>query len=88
MSLKLDRLPNRESVKISFVASPELNAALADYAEIYSRTYGKKESVSDLIPFMLDAFMNADGGFKRARRPLHGNASSSHTTPAPIEQEE
>lgn len=78
MTLKLDKLPDREAVKITFTASPELKAALTDYAEIYRRTYGHKEGVADLIPFMLEAFMNADPGFKRARKAL-GDARSSST---------
>jgi len=70
MTIKLARLPDRNAVKISFTASPELKAALGDYAEIYRRTYGQKEGVAELIPFMLEAFMNADPGFKRARKQL------------------
>ncbi|MFN3226298.1 MAG: DUF2274 domain-containing protein [Hyphomicrobiales bacterium] len=70
MTLKLDKLPDRESVKITFTADASLKSALNDYAEIYRRSYGNKESVADLIPFMLDAFINADAGFKRARREL------------------
>lgn len=70
MNLKLDKLPDREAVKISFTADAELKSALNDYAEIYRRSYGQKESVADLIPFMLTAFMDADPGFKRARKQL------------------
>lgn len=77
MTLKLDKLPDREAVKITFTASPELKAALNDYAEIYRRAYGQKESVADLIPFMLEAFMNVDPGFKRARRQLEESRASS-----------
>ena len=82
MTLKLDRLPDRESVKITFTADADLKAALNDYAEIYRRAYGQKESVADLIPFMLDAFMNADPGFKRARKELQGARPSSPPTQA------
>ncbi|MDJ0683735.1 MAG: DUF2274 domain-containing protein [Alphaproteobacteria bacterium] len=85
MTLKLDRLPDRESVKITFTADADLKAALADYAEIYRRTYGQKEGVAELIPFMLDAFMNADPGFRRARKELGGARPSS---PAPKPQED
>jgi len=70
MTLKLDRLPDREAVKITFTADADLKAALNDYAEIYRRIYGHKESVAELIPFMLNAFMDADPGFKRARKQL------------------
>lgn len=80
MTLKLDKLPNRESVKITFAADADLKAALGDYAEIYRRAYGQKESVADLIPFMLEAFMNADPGFKRARKELDDARPSSTAT--------
>lgn len=77
MTLRLDKLPDREAAKITFTASPELKAALNDYAEIYRRTYGQKESVAELIPFMLESFMNADPGFKRARKQLEDAAGAS-----------
>mgnify|MGYP003668177738 FL=1 len=82
MTLKLDKLPDREAVKITFTASAELKAALNDYAEIYRRAYGQKEGVADLIPFMLDAFINADPGFKRARKELEDARPSSSPTKA------
>ena len=80
MTLKLDKLPDRESVKITFTAAADLKSALGDYAEIYRRAYGQKESVADLIPFMLEAFMNADPGFKRARKELDDARPSSTAT--------
>ena len=78
MKIRLSRLPERGAVKITFTAGPELKAALADYAEVYARAYGQKEGIADLIPFMLEAFMNADAGFKRARKQLRA-ARSSHS---------
>lgn len=80
MTLKLDRLPDREAVKVTFTADAELKAALNDYAEIYRRTYGHKESVAELIPFMLNAFMDADPGFKRARKQLGESSPQSSST--------
>lgn len=80
MSLKLDKLPDREAIKISFTADADLKSALNDYAEIYRRSYGQKESVADLIPFMLTAFMDADTGFKRARKQL-GDARPQSSSP-------
>ena len=82
MTIKLARLPDRNAVKISFTASPELKAALGDYAEIYRRTYGQKEGVAELIPFMLEAFMNADPGFKRARKQLQTTRGPTSSTQA------
>lgn len=85
MTLKLDKLPDREAVKVTFTASAELKAALNDYAEIYRRAYGQKESVADLIPFMLEAFINADPGFKRARKELEDARPSSPPTKVTVE---
>jgi hypothetical protein len=82
MTLKLDRLPDREAVKITFTADADLKAALNDYAEIYRRTYGQKETVAELIPFMLTAFMEADPGFKRARKHLAETRARSSSTQA------
>lgn len=86
MSLKLGPLPDRETTKISFTASPALRAALADYAEIYRQTYGRDESISDLIPFMLEGFMAADTGFKRARKALAAPEDTPREATEQIEQ--
>ena len=66
--LKLGKLPDRTPVKISFAASPELNQALQDYAAVYRATYGQAETVAELIPFMLEAFLEGDRGFAKARK--------------------
>ncbi len=66
--LKLGKLPDRISVKITITVSPDLSQALRDYAAIYRATYGEAESVADLIPFMLGAFLDSDRGFAKARK--------------------
>lgn len=71
MPIKLDPLPDRTPVRMTLSVSPELSAALSDYAEIYETTYGKPEKPEALIPHMLEAFLASDNGFKRARRALH-----------------
>lgn len=71
MSLRIGQLPDRTPVKITLSIDPELHASLQDYATIYENTYGKKEKVEDLAPFMLDGFLSADSAFKRARKALH-----------------
>lgn len=81
MNLKLDRLPERSPSKITVTVSPELKSALDDYAEIYRRTYGQKETVAELIPFMLDSFVSADAAFKRARKALRDEIAAK-VTPA------
>jgi len=54
-----------------------LKSTLQDYAAIYRQTYGGKENVSDLIPFILESFINTDHGFKRARKELANVRPSS-----------
>jgi hypothetical protein len=68
--LKLGKLPDRTPVKIAITVSPDLNQALRDYASIYRATYGEAESVADLIPFMLGAFLESDRGFAKARKAV------------------
>jgi hypothetical protein len=66
--LKLAKLPDRTPVKITFMASPDLNQALHAYAKLYRDLYGQAESVSDLIPYMLETFLRSDPAFAKARR--------------------
>jgi len=66
--LKLARLPDRTPIKLSISIMPDLNQALADYAALYARTYGRDEPVSELIPAMLSAFLDGDRTFARARQ--------------------
>lgn len=65
--LKLGRLPDRTPVKLTISVSPELNAALRDYAAIYAQTYGSEEPIAELVPAMLAAFLESDRQFARSR---------------------
>jgi hypothetical protein len=71
MTLRLDKLPDRTPVRMSIAVEPDLAAALSDYADIYRQTYGAEEKPEALVPAMLQQFLGADAGFKRARRALH-----------------
>lgn len=66
--LKLAKLPDRTPAKITITVSAELNQALHAYAAVYRDTYGEAESVTELIPFMLDAFLDSDRDFAKARK--------------------
>ena len=65
--LKLKKLPDRTPVKLNVSVSSRLHSDLQEYAAAYERTYGQAECVGDLIPFMLEAFLEADRGFSRGR---------------------
>jgi hypothetical protein len=66
--LKLAKIPDRTPVKIAVNLAPDLHQLLADYADIYRAAYGRTESVTDLVPHMLQAFLEGDRGFLKARR--------------------
>jgi len=66
--MKLAKLPDRTPVKMTVVLAPRLAQRLREYAEFYAETYGDKEEVAELIPFMLEAFLDGDSDFKRATR--------------------
>jgi len=68
--LKLDRLPDRTPVKLTVTVSPDLARALTDYAEVYRAAYGQREKVEELVPFMLEKFIEGDRGFAKARKTL------------------
>lgn len=65
--LKLAQLPDRTPVKLAILVTPDLNQALASYAALYAETYGREESVAELIPAMITAFLESDRAFARFR---------------------
>jgi len=67
-NLKLPRIPDRRPVKLTIQIMPDLEAALGDYAAAYEAAYGKAESVRDLVPYMLEMFLDSDRTFVRTRR--------------------
>ncbi len=77
--LKLAKLPDRKPVKIAITVSPNLNKKLDDYADAYKGTYGDEEKVSDLIPFMLEQFLDGDRGFRGKRREPKDTGSTARS---------
>jgi hypothetical protein len=66
--LKLPKLPDRTPVKLTVILNPELHQRLQSYAALYRDTYGTTEPVADLIPYMLDAFLDSDRAYARAQK--------------------
>lgn len=75
--MKLAKLPDRTPVKLNVVLAPGLAQRLREYAEFYAETYGNKEEVADLIPFMLEAFLDSDADFKRGSKKRHGTMGAA-----------
>lgn len=66
--IRLPRLPDRTPVKLTIGLPPEVHQALVAYASFYAGAYGQEEPVSELVPAMLAAFLDADRAFQAARR--------------------
>lgn len=66
--LKLPKLPDRTPVKLTISVSPDLHQRLLSYAALYRATYGTAEPVADLVPYMLDAFLDSDRVYAKARK--------------------
>lgn len=61
--LKLPKLPDRTPVKLGISLRPDLHKRLQTYAEFYKEAYGEAESLVELIPYMLEEFLNSDKAF-------------------------
>ena len=64
-TLRLGPLPKTESTKITFSCPISLKAELDRYAALHAQAYGDAVDAVTLIPYMLDAFMAGDRGFRR-----------------------
>ena len=65
--LRLGPLPRTESVKLTFACPVSLKADLDRYAALHAQVYGEAVDTATLIPYMLEAFMEGDRGFKRTQ---------------------
>jgi hypothetical protein len=64
-NLRLGPLPKTESVKLTFACPASLKTDLDRYAALHAQAYGETVDTTVLIPYMLEAFMAGDRGFKR-----------------------
>lgn len=76
IAVKLAKLPDRTPVKMNIVLTPALAKRLREYAEFYAETYGVREEVADLVPFILESFLDADSDFRRAIRGTKDSSAS------------
>lgn len=63
--LRLGPLPKTETVKLTFACPAGLKAELERYAAQHAQMYGETVDAVTLIPYMLEAFMAGDRGFKK-----------------------
>ena len=65
--LRLGPLPKTESVKLTFACPASLKTDLDRYAAMHAQTYGEAVDATTLVPYMLEAFIGGDRGFRRGR---------------------
>ncbi|WP_026437599.1 DUF2274 domain-containing protein [Acidovorax sp. JHL-9] len=64
--LRLGPLPKTESVKLTFACPISLKADLDRYAALHAQAHGEAVDATTLIPYMLEAFMAGDRGFRKS----------------------
>ena len=73
--LKIGKLPDWNPVKLTISVMPDLFAQIQDYVRVYEAEYGETETAQNLIPAMLEAFIQSDHQFKKARQQLSSASS-------------
>jgi hypothetical protein len=58
-------LPDSETSQNDHCPGAQPCEGLHEYADFYAETYGGREEVAELIPFMLEAFSDDDVDFRR-----------------------
>ena len=82
--LRLGPLPSSSSAKFTFTCPASLRADLDRYAAQHAQAYGEAVDAATLIPYMLEAFMAGDRGFRRSRNGgLTQQQTSKSTNPRP-----
>ena len=64
--LRLGPLPKTETVKLTIALTSALKADLERYAALHAQAYGEPVDAATLIPYMLEAFVARDRGFRKA----------------------
>jgi hypothetical protein len=54
--------------KVTVILSAALRSDLIRYAELLAQSGDSVQGIEQLIPHMLQSFIEADGGFQRAKR--------------------
>jgi len=81
VSLKIGPVIERASVKLGVSLDPDVHDALADYALLHAREHGRELALADLAALMIEKFLGADSGFRRARKTLRQSTSSNGVIP-------
>lgn len=70
VELRLGPLPKTAMVKLTIALPEKLKTDLDRYAELHSARWGEPIEAATLIPYMLEAFIARDRGFRKARKSI------------------
>jgi hypothetical protein len=70
VNLKIGPVADRAAVKLAVLLHPDAHDALADYALIHAREFGREIPLADLAALMIERFLQSDVAFKRARKTI------------------
>lgn len=70
---RLGPLPRHDMTKLTFSCPASLKADLDRYVALHAQTYGVAVDAATLIPYMLEAFMAGDRGFRKSTMGVHGD---------------
>jgi hypothetical protein len=70
MTLKIGPVTDRAPTRLAVMLHPDAHDALADYARIHAREFGREIPLGDLAALMIERFLQSDTAFKRARKSI------------------
>ncbi len=70
MSLKIGPVVERPPIRLAIMLPPYAHDALADYALLHAREFGREIPLTDLVALMIERFLQSDAAFKRARKTI------------------
>jgi hypothetical protein len=68
MKIKLGKLPNTSTVKVTVTLPAALKAQLDRYAQLHSQTWDQKADAAALVPHIVAQFLANDRAFRKLER--------------------
>jgi hypothetical protein len=65
MKIKLGKLPDTRTIKLTVLLSADLKLQIDAYAKLYSQTWQQDLDATTLIPNILEQFLASDRAFRK-----------------------
>ena len=77
MKIKLGKLPNVSSVRITISLPATLKSRLDRYAQLHSQTWEQKVDAVALVPHILEQYLANDRAFRKSERAADSNSGKA-----------